>query len=114
MKSILIFLIFISTIGSYSQSFKEIEIHHNIIVKGVQEYNFLELAADYLSSDIKIKYNYSKFCFRLSIRNFFNIYADEPNFNFDNLTSKSIVNFNKININKEVPVYLKGKIIYKF
>ncbi|MEO8235627.1 MAG: hypothetical protein ABI549_09460 [Flavobacterium sp.] len=115
MKVILLFILFVFTIGSYSQqSFKQREIHHDRIVKEVKKYSLLELAADYLSSDFKINYNYSGFHFRLSMRNFFNIYADEPNFNFNNLSGNSVTNFNKININKEIPVYIKGKIIYKF
>ncbi|WP_395047249.1 hypothetical protein [Flavobacterium sp.] len=115
MKKVLMFLLLSFTIRGFSQYSREIKMnHHNIKVKNVVEYSFLESAADYLSSDIKINYNYSKLYFRLSMRNFFNIYADEPNFNFNNLSGNSITNFNKININKEVPVYIKGKITYKF
>ena len=114
MRTILIFVLFVFTIASYSQGFKQREIDHHRIVKEVNNYNLLESVVDCLSSDVKINYNYSRFCFRLSMRNFFNIYADEPNFNFNNLSGNSITNFNKININKEIPVYLKWKIIYKF
>ncbi|WP_395057032.1 hypothetical protein [Flavobacterium sp.] len=115
MKKVLIFLLLSFTIRGFSQYSREIKMnHHNIIVKNVVEYSFLETAADYLSSDIKIIYNYNRFYFRLSMRNFFNIYADEPSFNFDNLRGNGSVNFNRININKEVPVYLKWKITYKF
>ena len=115
MKVILLFILFFVTIGSYSQhSFKQRVIHHDMIVKEVKKYSLLELAVDYLSSDFKINYNYSGFHFRLSMRNFFNIYADEPNFNLNNLPGNNVANFNKINVNKEIPVYLKAKVSYRF
>ncbi len=116
MDRFLVLSIFFLTIGSFAQSKKieKREHNYNLIFSNNYKENVLVSAIDYLTSDFKINYNYNKFYFRISIKNIFNIYLEEPDFRLNNLLENRIANINEIDLQSEIPVYLKGKITYRF
>ena len=107
---------FFLSIGSFAQSkkIKKKEHNYNLVFSNNYKENCLISAVDYLTSDFKINYHYNKFYFRISIKNIFNIYAEDPDFRLNDLLENRIANIDEIDFQSEIPVYFKGKIIYKF